>query len=89
VSVDREGESAVLAVHDRGIGIPEADLPHVFERFRRGANVLGRVDGTGIGLAAAAQIVREHAGSIDLHSREGEGTVVTVRLPLSTAPESR
>jgi signal transduction histidine kinase len=89
VRVDREGDSAVLSVHDRGIGIPEADLPHVFERFHRGANVLGRVDGTGIGLAAAAQIVQEHSGSIDLHSREGEGTVVTVRLPISSEPESQ
>jgi signal transduction histidine kinase len=89
VGVSREGESAVLTVQDRGIGIPEADLPHVFERFRRGANVLGRIDGTGIGLAAAAQIIREHTGSIDLYSREGEGTLVTVRLPLSTDLESQ
>jgi signal transduction histidine kinase len=89
VGVAREGEWAVLAVQDCGIGIPEADLPHVFERFRRGANVLGRIDGTGIGLAAAAQIIHEHTGSIDLHSREGEGTLVTVRLPLSTELESQ
>jgi signal transduction histidine kinase len=83
VSVERDGSSAVLAVRDQGIGIPETDLPHVFERFRRGANVRGRIEGTGIGLAAAAQIVNEHAGSIDLHSREGQGTLVTVRLPLA------
>jgi signal transduction histidine kinase len=89
VGVRREAESAVLTVEDRGIGIPEADLPHVFERFRRAANVLGRIDGTGIGLAAAAQIIREHTGSIDLHSREGEGTLVTVRLPLSSDVESQ
>jgi signal transduction histidine kinase len=88
VSVGREADSAVLAVRDRGIGIPESDLPHVFERFRRGANVLGRIDGTGIGLAAAAQIVQEHTGSIDLHSREGQGTLVTVRLPLSPELQS-
>jgi signal transduction histidine kinase len=88
VGVGGDGDYAVLTVRDRGIGIPEADLPHVFERFRRGANVLGRIDGTGIGLAAAAQIIREHTGSIDLHSREGEGTLVTVRLPLSTEVES-
>jgi signal transduction histidine kinase len=69
--------------------VSEADLPHVFERFRRGANVLGRTDGTDVGLAAAAQIVQEHGGSIDLHSREGEGTLVTVRLPLSTRLESQ
>jgi signal transduction histidine kinase len=87
LTVGREGKSTVLTVRDRGIGIPEADLPHVFERFRRGANVLGRIEGTGIGLAAAAQIIQEHTGSIDLHSREGEGTLVTVRLPLPTDHE--
>jgi signal transduction histidine kinase len=89
VSIGCEADSAVLAVRDGGIGIPEADLPHVFERFRRGANVLGRIEGTGIGLAAAAQIVQEHSGSIDLHSREGQGTLVTVRLPLSTDLQSQ
>jgi signal transduction histidine kinase len=89
VSVGRQAESAVLEVRDRGIGIPEADLPYVFERFRRGANVLGRIEGTGIGLAAAAQIVQEHTGSIDLHSREGQGTLVTVRLPLSSDLQSQ
>jgi signal transduction histidine kinase len=88
VGVSCDAESAVLSVQDRGIGIPEADLAHVFERFRRGANVRGRIDGTGIGLAAAAQIIQEHTGSIDLDSREGEGTLVTVRLPLSAAVES-
>ena len=83
---DADTDMAVLSVRDRGIGIPAADLPYVFERFRRAANVLGRIEGTGIGLAAAGQIVHEHGGSVDLQSREGEGTVVTVRLPLAGAP---
>jgi signal transduction histidine kinase len=85
VTVKREADSAVLAVRDPGIGIPAADLPHVFDRFRRAANVLGRIEGTGIGLAASAQIVKEHGGTLDVQSREGEGTVVTVRLPLGEA----
>jgi len=91
VGLDLDGDVAVLTVRDHGIGIPQSDLPHVFERFRRGANVRGRIEGTGIGLAAAAQIVREHSGTIGLNSREGEGTVVVVRLPVSTEvaePES-
>jgi signal transduction histidine kinase len=86
--IGREDDTAVLAVRDRGLGIPSEDLPHVFERFRRAANVLGRIEGTGIGLAAAAQIVEQHGGSIDLQSREGEGTVVTLRLPLDDASSS-
>ena len=85
VTIKGEADSAVMAVRDRGIGIPAADLPYVFDRFRRAANVLGRIEGTGIGLAAAAQIVREHGGTLDVQSREGEGTIVTVRLPLSEA----
>jgi signal transduction histidine kinase len=89
VTIGREADSAVLAVRDRGIGIPAADLPHIFDRFRRAANVLGRIEGTGIGLAASAQIVKEHGGTLDVQSREGEGTVVTVRLPLNEAAASR
>jgi signal transduction histidine kinase len=89
VGVDRQAQSAVLTVRDHGIGIPEADQPHVFERFRRGANVLGRIDGTGIGLAAAVQIVQEHAGAIELQSQEGQGTLVTMRLPLATEVHSQ
>ena len=49
--VRRDGEWAVLEVVDQGIGIPPTDLPHVFERYRRGGNVEGRIAGTGIGLA--------------------------------------
>jgi signal transduction histidine kinase/FixJ family two-component response regulator len=83
VSIRRQNGAALISVRDHGIGIPAADLPHVFERFRRAANVLGRIDGTGIGLAAAADMIKEHGGSIDLASQEGEGTVVTVQLPLT------
>jgi signal transduction histidine kinase len=73
---------AVLSVSDEGIGIPAADLPHVFERFRRGRNVVGRIEGTGIGLAGARQIVEQHGGTITAVSQEGSGTSITVRLPL-------
>jgi signal transduction histidine kinase len=76
------GPWAVLAVRDEGVGIPAADLPHIFERFRRGSNVLGRVEGTGIGLASARAIVEQHGGSIAVESVEGEGSTFTVRLPL-------
>ncbi len=73
---------ACLAVRDPGIGIPAADLPHIFERFHRGGNVRGRVPGTGIGLAGARYIVEQHGGAITVESREGDGTTVTVCLPL-------
>jgi PAS domain S-box-containing protein len=72
---------ALVQVRDEGIGIPADDLPHIFERFHRGANVSGRIPGTGIGLAAAQEIVEQHGGSISVQSQEGVGSTFTVRLP--------
>ncbi len=77
------GGLAVLAIEDRGIGIPAADLPHIFEPFHRAANATGRVAGTGLGLAGAKQIVELHGGTLTVESVEGEGSTFTVRLPLS------
>jgi signal transduction histidine kinase len=73
---------AVLTVHDEGMGIPAADLPRIFERFHRAANVAGRIAGTGIGLAGSRQIVEQHGGTISVESTEGAGSTFTVRLPL-------
>lgn len=84
VEVDAEEESgdwAVFSVRDQGIGIPETDLPYVFEWFRRAANVSGLIGGTGIGLASARQVVEQHGGSITVTSQEGVGSTFTVRLP--------
>lgn len=83
VQLERSSDGAwvVLSVTDEGIGIPAADLVRVFERFERGSNVVGRIPGTGIGLAGARQIVEQHGGTIEVQSRLGAGTTVTVRLP--------
>ncbi|MBI4493702.1 MAG: PAS domain S-box protein [Chloroflexi bacterium] len=83
VRVAREDSWAVVQVQDHGIGIPTADLSRIFERFQRGGNVIGRIPGTGIGLAGARQIAEQHGGSITVESQEGLGTTITVRLPLS------
>ena len=77
------GEWAVLRVTDEGLGIPAADLPFVCERFRRGANVVGRIEGAGIGLWGARQIVEQHGGTLTIDSHEGVGTTVTLRLLLT------
>lgn len=74
---------ARLTVQDEGIGIPAADLPHIFERFHRGANAVGRILGIGLGLSGAKRIVEQHGGTIAVASREGSGTTVAVCLPLA------
>jgi len=72
----------VLVVQDEGLGIPVADVPHVFERFHRGGNVAGQIGGSGIGLAGVSQIVEQHGGTLGVQSDEGQGATFTVRLPL-------
>lgn len=77
-----DGSWAILTVADRGIGIPEPDLVHLGERFFRGQNAVGRVGGTGLGLASAWEVARGHDGTLTVASIENVGTTVTVRLPL-------
>lgn len=79
---------AVLRVRDRGIGIPPADLPRIFEGFHRAPNAVGRASGTGVGLLAVRQIVEQHGGTVSVRSREGGGSKFTVRLPLAPGHES-
>ncbi|GAA4677941.1 sensor histidine kinase [Frondihabitans cladoniiphilus] len=69
-----------LVVADRGVGIPVADLPYVFDRFFRSPSARS-LPGSGLGLAIADQIVRAHGGSIRAAARPGGGTIVTVDLP--------
>ncbi|MBV9600563.1 MAG: HAMP domain-containing histidine kinase [Chloroflexi bacterium] len=83
VAIAAEADTAVLSVADRGEGIPAPDLPHIFERFRRGRNVEGRIPGTGIGLAGVQRIIELHGGTISVESQVGVGTNFTIRLPLS------
>lgn len=77
---------AVLQVEDTGIGIPESELPHMFERFHRVAGQTGRThEGTGIGLSLVAGLVQQHGGTIGVDSIEHAGSVFTVRIPLGYA----
>lgn len=75
---------ALLSVGDSGIGIPPRDLPHVFDWFHRASNV-GELAGTGVGLPSAKLIVERHGGGIDVVSRPGQGSTVTLWLPASPA----
>jgi signal transduction histidine kinase/HAMP domain-containing protein len=77
---------AVCAVTDEGIGIPEADVARIFDRFARGSNVAGRITGSGVGLTIVRQIVEQHGGTISVTSAVGRGSTFTIRLPLVSVP---
>lgn len=79
----------VLSVRDQGIGIPAADLPQLFEPFRRGGNVSRRMSGTGLGLVSTRQIVEQHGGTISVVSEEGVGSTFTVWLPRQGTNDGR
>jgi PAS domain S-box-containing protein len=79
--VQRDGVDAVCVVRDQGIGISGEDQQHLFKAFHRGANV-GTRPGTGLGLLMVKRCVELHRGSMQLASNLGEGTTVTVRLPV-------
>jgi signal transduction histidine kinase len=86
ICLDREpkgdGALALLKVTDQGVGIPAADLQHVFERYYRASNVIAVIPGTGLGLNGVRRTVERHGGSVSIDSSVGSGTTVTVRLPL-------
>ncbi|MDY3762594.1 MAG: HAMP domain-containing sensor histidine kinase, partial [Candidatus Ventricola sp.] len=83
VRLRRMGRDAVLDISDTGVGIPEEDLAHVFDRFYRVDKARSRdTGGTGLGLSIVQQIVRLHAGSVTVQSKRGEGTTFTVQLPV-------
>jgi heavy metal sensor kinase len=78
-----EGGAVVLTVTDTGQGIPEEDVPHLFERFYRADKSRSRIQGrNGLGLAICKAIVDAHGGSIEVSSQVGVGSTFTVKLPL-------
>ncbi|MBX5437674.1 MAG: PAS domain-containing protein [Alicyclobacillaceae bacterium] len=82
LAVEDGGKEVRLIVRDTGIGIPPADLPHIFERFYRVDKARSRQSGgTGLGLSIVRHIVEAHGGRIDVHSRLGAGSTFTVVLP--------
>ncbi|HKC75980.1 MAG TPA: HAMP domain-containing sensor histidine kinase [Chloroflexota bacterium] len=88
VDVQTQEQQAVITVRDQGVGIPTAELPHIFTRFFRASTALG-VQGTGIGLAGSRAIVEQHHGHITVESEVGQGTTVMVCLPRSADESNR
>lgn len=83
VSLNADHKFFYVKVADSGIGIPEEDQDHIFERFYRVDKSHSReIGGTGLGLAITRNAVIMHRGSIKVHSEHGEGTTFTVRIPL-------
>ncbi len=78
ITLSREGNVIIVKVRDYGAGIPEAELPFVKEKFYKGSS---KQRGSGIGLAVTDEIVSLHGGTLDIISKEGEGTTVTVTIP--------
>jgi PAS domain S-box-containing protein len=86
VRMRAQGSNAELTVADTGIGIPEAELPRIFERFHRVEGARGRTyEGTGIGLSLVDEFVKLHGGHVSVTSRLGQGSTFTVSLPFGKA----
>jgi signal transduction histidine kinase len=81
VRAGEDGTWAAVEVADTGCGIAPEDLPHVTEELYRGCDAQGS-EGSGLGLALVERIVALHGGELALRSRRGEGTVLTLKLPL-------
>src|ERR671921_677400 len=87
LNLSRDDGHAVISVTDRGCGIPESEIPHIFDRFYR-AQGSSRADGTGLGLALAQEITNHLGGEIEVQSRPDAGSVFSVLLPVMTGPPS-
>ena len=82
VRTEEDAQSMILEVADTGVGIPQSELPRVFERFHRVPGVKGRAyEGTGIGLALVRELVGLHGGEVNVSSVVGVGTTFRVQVP--------
>lgn len=84
LSRDMDGRQVEIVITDTGVGIPEKDLPYIFQRFFQSPKTSGKKEGTGIGLYLVKTYAELHGGNIRVISEENKGTIITVTLPLST-----
>jgi PAS domain S-box-containing protein len=82
ISLTAKADAIQLNVSDTGIGIPESELPNIFQRFHRVENATGRShEGTGIGLSLISELVKMHGGNISVTSKVGKGSEFIVTIP--------
>lgn len=81
VTAKKKNGNAVITVSDNGRGIPQEDIPHIFEKFYRSSYSSEGVRGTGIGLATVKKITDLHSGTIEVESQPGKGSTFTVSIP--------
>ncbi len=86
LEVRHQGDEIIFQVRDRGMGIPNDEQQHIFERFFRGRRSLGYVGGTGLGLAICRRIVEAHGGRIWVESSPGHGSRFSFAIPISESP---
>ena len=86
VTLHQAGFEAIIAVRDRGVGIPTELLPHLFEPYYSAPGQTGSQPGLGLGLYIAWKLVERHAGRMDVQSVAGEGSVFSMVLPLFVDP---
>ena len=79
--LNRKGNHYIITIRDYGPGIPDEDLPHVKEKFYKGAS---KARGSGIGLAVCDEIIRLHDGTMTIGNAKGGGCIVTLRLPITS-----
>ncbi len=84
--VRRKGEHVIIQVQDHGIGIPTEEQAEVLKPFYRASNV-GVIGGSGLGLSIISNVVTTIEGDIEIDSQNGQGTTITVRLPIQTASD--
>lgn len=82
VNAWKTGDTVSFSIQDNGVGIPEADLPHVFEKFYRAHNIQEAYPGTGLGLSICNRIIEIHGGTISVQSQVNAGSTFTVELPI-------
>ncbi len=86
-AVEVDVGAAGVRVRDHGPGIDAEDLPHVFDRFYRGANVRGQ-QGSGLGLSIVRQVAQQHGGAVSAENAPGGGAAFTIQLPVVAAEEA-